>query len=91
MPEYILYGLDGRKHTYLHLIDVRTALSTGFYTAERPEPKKKKKPVSSGSTKPKFNISEIETKKTPAEKLQHDVKVKSDVEKMEENIKEKKS
>lgn len=91
MPEYILYDLDGRKHTYLHLVDVRTALDTGLYFAEKPEVKKRKTSApSKPEKKPSSFPSKIETKKTPAEKLRDDVHTKTDVEKMAETIKEKK-
>lgn len=91
MSEYILYDLEGQKHIYLHRIDVRTALATGLYTAERPEPKIKKKTAPSSPTKSKFNISDIDTEKMSAKGLQDDAKIKPDIEKMEKNIKEKKS
>jgi len=92
MPEYILYDLEGRKHIYLHMIDVRTALATGLYTAERPELKRDKKisAESKPTSKTKFNITDIETKKTSTEKMWDEVKTKSDIEKMEEKTKEKK-
>ena len=95
MPEYILYDKDGKKYTYFHMIDVRSALETGLYSAERPEksePEKKKAPPKSKSTgKSKFDIQEVETEKTPIEKIRDDVHIKTDIEKMEENVKEKKS
>ena len=101
MPEYILYDLDGRKHICVHMIDVRTALATGLYSAERPEPKRpesersepdKKKPGRPKTVKePEFNAVEIETRRTPEEKMRDKVKVKSDIEKMEEKTRRKKS
>ena len=103
MPEYILYDMDGKKHTLIHMVDVRTALDTGLYSAERPKPVTelysaekpeldKKKPGRPKTVKEsQSNAVEIETKKTPEEKMRDKVKIKSDIEKMEEKVKEKKS
>lgn len=91
MPEYILYDSNGKKHTLLHMIDVRTALATGLYSAERPLPDKKKVGRPSIVEKPQFNKVEIETNRTPDEKIRDKVKTKSDIEKMEEKAKGKKS
>jgi len=86
MPEYILYDTSGMKHVYNHMIDVRTALATGAYFAERPTKKKKVKPVKESQ----FDPDKIETKMTPAEKMKAEVKTKTEIDKMEEKAKEKK-
>jgi len=96
MPEYILYDKDGKKHTYFHMIDVRNALETGLYSAERPEksePAKKQKTAaqSKPAGKSKFNITEVEVEKTSMEKIRDEVHTKTDIDKMEEKVKEKKS
>lgn len=92
MPEYILYDKEGKKRILAHMIDVRTALDTGLYSAERPEPKEKESVTVKlkKSNKSKFNIAEVETEKTPAEEMQDKVKTKSDINKMEDKIKKEK-
>ena len=96
MPEYILYDKDGKKHTYFHMVDVRSALETGLYSAERPEkfePERKKKTASKSKStgKSKFNITEVEVEKTQIEKIRDEVHTKTDIDKIEEKVKEKKS
>ena len=86
MPEYILYDKKGKKHILNHMIDVRTAMATGLYSAERPEQKIQPKPK-----KAKFSdIKEVKTEKTPMEKMKEEVKTKTEIDKMEEIAKEKK-
>ena len=88
MPEYILYDKQGEKHIFNHMIDVRTAMETGLYSAERPEKKKRSKPKAS---KPQAsNITAVKTEKTPMEKMKEEVKTKTDIDKMEEKVKERK-
>ena len=96
MPEYILYDKDGKKHTFFHMVDVRSVLETGLYSAERPErsesEKGKKTASQSRSTcKSKFNITEVEVEKTQIEKIRDEVHTKTDIDKIEEKVKEKKS
>ena len=89
MPEYILYDLDGGKHLFFHMIDVRTALDTGLYTAERPEKKQTYVKKSKPEKESQFNSSIIEINKTPKEKLLDSVETKSDIDKIEDEIKSK--
>lgn len=80
MPEYILYDKKtGKAHSYYHMVDVKDALGTGLFSAEKPTKVKKQ-----AEPKP------IETKKTEIEEIKEKVKVKTPINKMEENLKEAK-
>ena len=81
MPEYVLFDKEGKKHTYFHLVDVRTALATKEYFTEKPERKPPGRPK-----KVEANEPETDKKDWKSDK----VKTKTIVDKMEDSIKDKK-
>lgn len=88
MPEYILYDKDGVAHSYYHMVDVKDALGTGLFSAEKPTKRKKKTVID--EEKPINKMPKIETKKSEMEEIKDKVKTKTPIDDMEKKIKEKK-